>query len=215
MSAQPPDPLQSPERVRISRTLVDLCFERGYRSLNLPMLLERAEVDLETFERHFTDLEDCFCETYQELSNDYLLRVGAAYGAQQGWRNQLRAATYEGLRILREDLPRARFLYIEVLSAGTRAQLVRDRNMEAMFALVDLGRKELADPDSVPPSTAVSIAGGIYERVHESIEHDDPSTWAAKVPEFMYVLVLPYLGSEAALEELSIPPPDDLDDSDH
>ena len=176
------------------------------------MLLERAAVDQQAFERHFADLEDCFCELFQELSNEYLLRVGGAYAAEQGWANQLRAAAYEGLRFLREDLPRARFLFIEVLSAGTRAHLVRDQNMEALFELIDLGRAELADPDSLSRDTAVSIGGGIYERTHVAIDRDDPKVWETLVPEFMYTLVLPYLGPEAALEELSIPPPDDLDD---
>lgn len=204
------EPAPSTEAQRIGRSLVDLCFEHGYRDTTLAMLLERTAVTEGDFNLHYVDLEDCFCQVFQQFSNQYLLRVGVRWGAEEGWRNQLRAAMYEGVRFLREDLPRARFLYVEVLSAGTKALLVRDTNMEAMFDLVDLARTELDDPDSMSRSTAVSLAGGIYERLHVAIDRDDPSTWAARVPEFMYMLVLPYFGPEAAYRELSIPPPPDL-----
>jgi len=211
--AEPKDPRPSAERDRIGRALIDLCFAHGYRNVTLPMLLKCAEVDQETFERHFAELQDCFCVVFQELSSQYLVRLGGAFATRQCWREQMRAASYASLRFLREDLPRARFLFIEVLSAGARAQLVRDQNMEALYELVDLGRRELDDPDSVSRDTAVSIAGGIYERMHVAIDRDDPEVWETLVPEFMYTLVLPYLGPEAALEELSIPAPADTDES--
>ncbi|MGA8744896.1 MAG: TetR/AcrR family transcriptional regulator [Solirubrobacterales bacterium] len=200
----------STESEHIGRALIDLCPEHGYRDTTLSMLLKKASVDRETFERHFADLEDCFCRTFQELSNQYLLRLGAAYASQEGWANQLRGAGYASLRFLREDLPRARFLFIEVLSAGTRAQLIRDQGMDALSELIDLGRRELEDPTSVTHDTAVSLAGGVYQRTRLAIERDDPQVWARTIPEFMYTLVLPYLGPNAALAELSIPPPDGL-----
>ncbi len=210
-TAPPPQPPPSAERDRIGRALIDLCFEHGYRDTTLPMLLERAAVDRQTFGRHFADLEDCFCEVFQDLSNQYLIRVGSAFAAAKGWRNQMRAATYASIRFLREDVPRARYLFIEVLSAGTRAQLIRDQNMQALYELVDLGRAELDDPDSVSRDTAVTIAGGIYELMHSRMDRDDPEDWESKVPDVMYAMVLPYLGPEAALEELSIPAPDEPD----
>ena len=207
MAAAEPSAPRSAERARIGRALVDLCFEQGYANTTLSVLLGRANVDQQTFEHHFTDLEDCFCEVLQELANEYLHRLGAAYAAEQGWANQLRAAAYASLRFLREDLPRARFLFIEVLSGGTRALLIRDQGMDALFELIDLGRRELDDPNSISRDTAVSLAGGVYEQTHVAIDRDDPQIWARMIPEFMYSLVLPYLGAEAALEELSIPPP--------
>ena len=117
-TAEPPQPTENSERDRIGGALVDLCFEHGYRNTTLRMLLERAEVDRQTFEGHFADLEDCFCETLQERANGYLARLGAAFAAagECGWRDQLRATAYESLHFLREDLSRARFLFIEVLS---------------------------------------------------------------------------------------------------
>jgi AcrR family transcriptional regulator len=211
MSPPEPTPPPSADRDRIGRALVDLCFEHGYRDTTLPMLLERAGVDQRAFERHFSDLEDCFCVTLEAVRNEYFSRIGAAFAAQGIWRNQLRATAYASLRFLREDLPRARFLRVEVMYAGARAQLIRDQGMDVLCELIDRGRAELDDPDSVPRSTAESLAGGIYQRTHTAVERDDPQLWARLVPEFMYTLVLPYLGSEAALEELSIPPPDDLE----
>ncbi len=205
MPAAQPQP--SPERDRIGRALVELCFERGYRNTTLAMLLERAEVDRRTFERQYADLEDCFCQTLQPLAEDYLLRLGDAFATQRGWRNQLRVTAYAALRFLREDLPRARFLFVEVLYAGTRAQLIRDQGIDALTELIDRGRSELDDPDSVSRQTAVAIAGGLHEKARQAIDADDPNLWEALVPQLMYAAVLPYLGPEAALQELQMPAP--------
>ncbi len=204
-----PQPPPGAERDRIGRALIDLCFEHGYRNTTMPMLLKRAEVDEAAFERHFADREDCFCQTLQGRANEYLLRLGAAFSTAQGWRNQLRATAHASLRFLREDLPRARFLFVEVYFGGPRAQLIRDQGIDALTELIDLGRAELDDPGSISRATAVSIAGGIYERGHVAIDRDDPQVWETLVPQLMYTAVLPYLGPEAALEELEMPAPKD------
>ena len=209
MSPAESSPPSNAERDRIGRALIEISFEQSYQRSTLPMLIQRAEVDQQTFESHFTDLEDCFCEVFQDLSNQYLLCVGAAFGGEKGWANQLRTAAYASLGFLREDLPRARFLFIEVFSAGTRAQLVRDQGIDALTELIDLGRTQLDDPGSISRATAVSIAGGIYERGHVAIDRDDPQVWETLVPQLMYTAVLPYLGPEAALEELEMPAPKD------
>lgn len=196
------------ERRRLQEAMLDLCAECGYERLTLPALVERAGVATASFHRHYGNLEDCFCELVQEGRDLLLQDVAAHVLREEGWRNQVRAAGYAMLRFLQADERRARLLIVEVLSAGTRAQLIRDQGMQPLFDLIDMGRNELDDPNSISRATAVSVGGAIFKRMHAAIEQGDLSVGDRLVPELMYTVILPYRGPAAALEELSMPPPD-------
>jgi hypothetical protein len=81
--------------------------------------------------------------------------------------------------------------------------------MQMLYVLIDRGREELADPGSVPEELAATIGGGIYNRMRMQLtaEPDNPGRWDPIVPELMYSVIEPYLGTEAALEELTTPRP--------
>jgi AcrR family transcriptional regulator len=194
------------EPSRISSAIVEVVGERGYRQTDLNLVLARAGVDRGTFERHFASLEDCFCITYQGLATDFLAAAAAAFAAERTWRDRIRAIAYTMLDFLEAEPARAGFLFVEVLFAGERAQLIREKNIAVLYPFIDLGREELADPDSVPSGLAEVIVGGVYEGIRLQVcrHRDDPDAWAAIVPQLMYSVVEPYLGAEAALEELEI-----------
>lgn len=67
------DPVLGP--ILIREALLDLSVQRGYRNTTLAMVLDRAEVDRATFERHFSDLEDCFCQIYRDFRDEFLRRL--------------------------------------------------------------------------------------------------------------------------------------------
>jgi AcrR family transcriptional regulator len=203
----------SGERARIESAFVGVVCERGYRETTVEAVCERAGVDLADFERHFSDLEDCLCEYIQEGTMVLLGRCLMAFGEQEeeGWQGQLRAVAHAMLRFLQEDMARARIMTVEVLSAGERAQLIRDQGMEALFEFIDLGRAELDDPDSLSRATAEAVGGAIFSRIRNQIESGDRDSLTALLPKMMYTAVLPYLGPEAAEAELRIPLPDAAD----
>jgi hypothetical protein len=158
-----------------------------------------------------SDQEAELCEVIQAGSDELLARVAVAYQEEDRWRDRLRAVAYTMLRFLQEDPIRARAMTVEVLSAGDRAQLIRDAGMQALIELIDHGRQELDDPDSMSRATAEAIGGAIYNRMHVAVEdgklEHEQDYLEHMVPELMYIAVLPYLGTEAAMEELHIPPP--------
>lgn len=159
------------------------------------------------------DPEDRLCEILRAGTDELLSRVALAYAAQEQWRDRLRAVAYELLRFLEEDRERARAMTVDVLSAGERAQLIRDQGMLGLIELIDQGRQQLPDPDSMTRATAEGIGGAIYHRMHIAVAAEEWDALEAMVPELMYNAVLPYLGTEAALREHSIPPPPSAVDS--
>lgn len=79
--------------------------------------------------------------------------------------------------------------------------------MQRLFDLIDEGRSERADPDSLSRATAVAIGGGILARIYAAVEGGTLELGEETVPQLMYAAVLPYLGPEAAQRELDIRPP--------
>jgi AcrR family transcriptional regulator len=193
------------ERRRIAETLLDLCLERGYRNIELPDLLERAEVDLGAFNRHFDDLEDCLCVIYLEVREDVFDRISRAAAAQHTWRDRVRAVAYVLLRFLREDERVTHMSVVDIRWAGERAQRLQAKAMQDLMDLLDQGRTELGDSGSISRTTAEAVGGGIFGQMFMAVERGTLSEEA--VPKLMYSAILPYLGPEVAAEELSIPPP--------
>src|SRR6478609_7827989 len=153
------DSTPAAERARIREALLDLCFERGYRQLDLAALLERAKVDEAAFERHFGDLEDCFCVVYQEIRDELFDRFAHAIADEHTWRDRIRATAYVFLRFLREDSRVTHLAVIDVRSAGERALRLFTEAFEDLNNLLDQGRGERRHPDSLSRATAEAIGG--------------------------------------------------------
>jgi AcrR family transcriptional regulator len=195
---------------RFRRAMVDLCFEVGYERLTLPMLLERAALGEEEFDRCFEDLEDCFCQTLEAHRDEFFAYLGRAIDLAEPecWADRLRAVAYGLLRYLRADPARTHFLTVELNRAGERPTLIwTETIVKPLFDLIDEGRS--ARPDSASPtrSMADAVGGGILLRIIVAAENGDLREGERVVPQLMYSAVLPYLGPVAAEEELHAAPP--------
>jgi len=211
MNSSPTRPALPPdqERRQILDAVVEVCTRDSYRQASVEAVVAEAGITRAAFDRHFTDLEDCFTAHILETRETFLIEVGGAVLQASGWREQMRAAAYAIVRFWQEDERRARMILIEVLSAGPRAQLARDEGMEMMVSLIDQGRQEMPDPELLSRATAEAVAGAIYNQMRVILEQGGIDRGREHVPELMYTVVLPYLGREAALEELEMPPPEE------
>lgn len=198
------------ERERIRRALIDLCYERSFAKLTLDQVLTRAEVDRQSFERHFADLGDCFFKVYEVELRRYQRESAEARQGLESWRRRVRATAYALYRFLADDKIR-NFTAVDVRTAGEPVQLLIGQEIEVLFDLIDEGRQELEDPDSLTRATAESLGGGIFNQIYIGSGSSTVLPPAGDlIPPLMYSIVLPYLGAEAAQEELTIPPPPDL-----
>ncbi len=200
-------PAAGDEAARLREALLDLCLEQGFAAVTLPALLDRAGLDRAAFDRHHPDLEDLFCTVYLEIREDFFARLQVALAAESGWRDRLRAAAYAFLRFLRADRRVTHLAVVDVRLAGGRAQVLFGEAFARLLALLDEGRAERADPGSLSPATAEGVAAAIFGRIQEAVAARSPDLRDEAVPGLMYAAVLPYLGAEAAAEELTISPP--------
>jgi AcrR family transcriptional regulator len=194
-------------RERIRDAAIDLVLVHGYGAPAVEMVIERAGVSRPEFHRHFADLEDCCLQIYIGNLADFEEVVFGAFERTPGrWRDRLRAAIYALARFLRDRQREVRFDVVEMSSAGTVPRMHRERQLQR---LVDCGRQELDDPESMSRAAAESVVGAVYALVVGELQAGRASAAAAEsiVPDVMFVALRPYLGHDVAMEEFGIPPP--------
>lgn len=198
------------EARRLREALLDLCAERGYANLELPELLERAGLDQAAFERHYANLDACFGAVLAEVYEEFFASAQEALAGERGWRDRMRATAYALLRFLRRDERVAHLAAVDAQEGGEAAQRAFLDTFNRLVDLIDEGSAEASGPDSPSRATALGVGGVLFARLQRAVVEGELGLGEEEIPELMYGAVFPYLGAEAAAEELRIPPPPDL-----
>lgn len=198
----------SDEERRLREALLDLCVERGYADLRLDDVLERAGVGADAFHRHYADLDACFTAVLAQAYAEFFERAQEAVAGETGWRDRMRATAYALLRFLRADERVARLAAVEAQHGGEAALRLFVQTFNRLVDLLDEGSAEAGGPDSPSRATALGIGGVVFARIQEAVAEGELGLGEEEIPELMYAAVFPYLGAEAAEEELRIAPPD-------
>lgn len=190
------------ERQAILDAAVETAAEHGYGGTTLAMILERADLDRSDFDRHFRDKQDCFLTAWQEQNESCMREMLDAYNSEERWPDRLRAVAATIVDGLCSDPSRACFA-IEVLAVGDSARARRDMTMRVIASLIDAGRNEMDDPESVPHTTAEALAGAAYGLIYSRIVRGRAEDLPELVPQLMAAAVMPYMGIDAGLAELT------------
>ncbi|MGC1166788.1 MAG: TetR/AcrR family transcriptional regulator [Solirubrobacterales bacterium] len=190
------------ERAQLIEALIEVAAERGYMDTSIETVIAHAGLDRPAFDRHFRGKYDCFLSAWQEMNEECMVSLMRAYDSEQYWPDRLRAVAHEVVGSLSSEPSRASFA-VEVLAAGDAARARRDMTMRVIASLIDAGRKEMDDPESVPHTTAEALAGSAYGQVYAKVVRGDTDELPKLIPQLMSAAVMPYLGVEAALEELN------------
>jgi AcrR family transcriptional regulator len=199
-----PDPFADP----IATALVEVIAERGYEATDVASVIRRAGIDEAEFHRRFSGKEDCVQQVFEAFIEDFLRHVRSAYEAGGDWRSALRGAAYAAAGWMNDHPATARFGGVEVLYA--KSEMVRVRREEVFrycAGLIDAGRAEAPDPAAVPEAAAMMAIGGVAQILTRRMQMGEDLETDRMVPAMMYQAVRPYLGEEAAREELEIAPP--------
>ena len=204
MTAETLDPV----REQIHEATVAVIGTVGFEAADMAEIARRAGIGEAELTERYPDKQACFLAAQEEMGREVLDLTSRALASGEGdWRAGLRCAAYAVTDFFLEDPARARFGALEPLHAGERAAAVAAVHLDKLVELVHAGRFELEDPDSVPRSAAEAAVGSIWQTLVRNIE-DGRLRGEDLVPHLMSVAVLPYLGSEAAKEELTMPRPE-------
>jgi AcrR family transcriptional regulator len=193
-------------RERICEAMLDLVYTQGYEATSIEEVLERAGSSREEFDRDFASKEDCALAVFDIFMSDFEREISAAYEGKERWPDSLRAAAYATARWMIENPRGMRFGTVEMLWVSELSQARREAGFQTFLGMVDAGRARAEDPESVPPFTAEKVIGSIAEILTKGLQRPQFDPYE-RVPELMYLAVLPYMGEEAAVAELAMPAP--------
>jgi AcrR family transcriptional regulator len=193
---------RSDERACLVEACIEVVGEVGYAGAKVEALVARAGLDRDAFDRHFADKDELFLAAWDEAHQQFLEPALAAFAEQESWRDSVRALGLVGLHFVQESPSRAR-LVAEARNGNEQALRRFETLASAVIDLIDLGRQELDDPDSLTRATAEGIAGAVYEQVTMELAKGGFEDLPRLLPNLMFLIVRPYLGIEAATEELA------------
>lgn len=191
-----------PVRASIMEAMLSAAGELGYREVAVSDVLERYGGHRVQFWQHFASKEDCFAAAYAIWADRLSAVLLTAAVAEGEWRRGVRAALVALFRFVDAQPDIARALLIEVEVAGGPALATREQMIERLGETID-GAREQGDPEEQPPPlTGIFVAGGIANYVSEQLATGRRGANWDGLPELMRFATAPYLGEEAAQEEL-------------
>jgi AcrR family transcriptional regulator len=196
------------QRARMLGAMVQEISERGAANVAVAHIVGRSGVSRRTFYEIFEDREDCFLAAFDAALERVAAVVLPAYKQAGTWRSQVRAALTALLEVLAADPATGRLLIVESLAAGPVARARRQEAIVLIIAAVDRGREEAPAGADPPPLTAEGIVGGVLSVLHTRLAEENPdNSLLDLIGPLMGMIVLPYLGPDAARKELQRPIP--------
>lgn len=199
--------------------MADEVAHHGPAGVTVARVIARAGVSRRAFYEIFDDVEDCLLETFNWASGLAQARAEAAYARERSWRESVRAALAALLRFFDENPLLAQLCIVHAAAGGPR---VLERRAEALLELGDVvdrarqGRTLAREPSPVVAEGIVGavvavLYGRLLRRGGPAGGYSPPNPRDPKLidlhGELMSLIVLPYLGANAARRELERPPP--------
>ena len=192
------------QRERLLEAMLRVAAAKGYEATTVTDVIEVSGVSRETFEEMFGDKQACFLEAYDAVFDVLVAHVTAAFESAAGERWPERIAT--GLRALVELLASeadiARLSMVEVTAAGDDAR-ARYRAALARFTpFLEEGREYSSQGEDLPADTARFAIGGATSMIFDEIRAGRGPELRRILPDLVFAVLMPYLGPEAAEDEM-------------
>lgn len=189
------------QRSRMLDAALEAIDEVGYAHLTVAQVISRARVSRKTFYDVFADREDCFVAIFDEAVERARRVAAEAFETGDCWRSGMRAAVAALLEMADEEPQLARLCVVESLAAGDAVLERRARVLAQAAAGIDLARGAPGAEDP-PAATAEFLVGGALAILHGRMRDRSSGPVSGFQGELMSMIVLPYLGQDAAAAEL-------------
>lgn len=177
---------------------------KGYEATTVADVAEFAGVPESAFDQLFASKKECFLEAYDAVIDVLVAHVASAFEAAAGepWPERIGAGLRALVELLAAEADIARMAMVEVTAAGEDAR-ERYRAALARFTpFLEEGRRYSGQGDELPPDTARFAIGGATSMIFDEIRAGRGPELARLLPDLVYAVLMPYLGAEAAEDEM-------------
>lgn len=192
------------EREQLLEAMVRVAAEKGYEAATVTEVIEVAGVSRATFYDNFEDKQACFLEAYDAVIDVLVAHVTSAFesAAGQPWPQRIAVGLGALVELLAAESDIARMAMVEVTAAGDDAR-ERYRGALARFTpFLEEGRTYSGQGDELPADTARFAIGGATSMIFDEIRAGRGPELGRVLPDLVFAVLMPYLGPEAAEEEM-------------
>jgi AcrR family transcriptional regulator len=184
--------------------MVRLAAAKGYEATTIAEVVERARVPRQSFDELFANKETCFLEAYEAVSDVLIAHVSAAYEGAAGepWPERIVAALRALIDLLEAEADIARMAMVEVTAVGEEARIRYRAALGRFVPFLDEGRGASAETGELPADTARFAIGGATSMIFDEVRSGRGSELQRILPDLVFAVLMPYLGPEAAREEM-------------
>ena len=210
------------QRVRMLRAAAAAVDEHGYGAVTVAHIASRAKISRRTFYELFVDREQCLLAVMEDIDAQLAAELRAAGLDGLPWRERVRMGLWAVLRFFDREPGLARFCVVESARGDERIAAYRGELLARITTVIAAGRSESAPGLDCPSLTAEGLAGAVVSilntRLSATGRRGASRSRKDALPsgplrdllgELMALVVLPYLGPQAAQEERTRPTPTD------
>lgn len=202
--------MREAQRTRILEGMAEAMAERGARGSTVTVadVIARSHVSGAAFHEAFADREACMLAAFELGVDRARRRMLAGYDSQLRWLDAIKAGLAAFLCFLEDEPALGRLLVVHSMSGGERILRRRAEVLEALAAIIDRGRLELA-PDKPQPATIAGegVVGAVLTIIQNRLLADERSPEMELFGALVGIIVLPYLGAGVARREMTRPAP--------
>ncbi len=190
------------QRARLLAAAVVTIAELGYARASVAHITARARVSRRTFYDLFASREDCLLAVLQDTVQSVSVEIADAQLTGLPWRERVRGGLLVILSFFDREPVLARVCVVQSLQGGPRVLEWREELLAGLAGIVDQGRGGSARGRACTALTAEGLVGAVSAIVYarlSSRKRQEPLR--GLLGELMSLIVLPYLGPEAARRE--------------
>jgi AcrR family transcriptional regulator len=203
----PRDQVSEIQRFRLLAGAVGAIEEYGYAGVTVAHITQRARVSRRTFYELFEDREACLLALLEDvlaLLEDEVKQAGLG---DLPWCERVRGGLLVILGFFDREPALARVCVVQALRSGPRALERREAILARLAGVINEGRKEGERAADCTPMTAEGLVGAAFAIMYARLLRGERKPLAGLLGELMGMIVLPYLGPDAARAERTRPAP--------
>jgi AcrR family transcriptional regulator len=192
------------QRERLLEAMLRVAAAKGYEATTVADVIEIAGVSQATFDAMFADKAACFLEAYDAVFDVLIAHVATAFEAASGepWPERIAAGLGALVDLLSTEAEIARLSMVEVTAAGDDARSRYRAALARFTPFLEEGRDYSAQVEELPADTARFAIGGATSMIFDEIRAGRGPELKRILPDLVFAVLMPYLGPEAAEDEM-------------
>ena len=196
------------QRSRLLSATIRAVEELGSQNVTVADITRLARVSRRTFYELFADREECFLAALEGAVASIEGELAALDLEGHGWCERVRIGLWTILCFFDRQPALARVCVVESLRGGSKIFDAREVVLARLVAIVDEGRDANTRMRDGAAITAEGVVGAVLAILYSRVSRRESEPLSSLLGELMGMIVLPYLGPQAARKEQKRPLPE-------